>query len=338
MRTLMRPLACLLLVLSAWVAFAVDQPEPAIIVTSDGREIAGNVVSETLDGIEYRLGTGENDASSTLARAKIRAVTYQNEIADIDFSKSRGALSRKEFDKAATGFLVAATSGASFRVREEAFLAAADAYRQGRKPDDALKAIADLEAKAARSVLLPRAYALKVAILLEKGDRAQVDAALAALAKFDPVRAAVARAELRRGEKKPADAAKELQAVWANAPRQAAVEGDPTYDSIGFQLAADLLAAGDAAAANAVNAKLCYAASTGAGRSRAHLALAKALGDSAKAADLQEAMDHALMGAAISGGDKQGAKKIAQAILAKFDKDPALAAEAAEHRAALNAL
>lgn len=335
----MNALACLLLVLSAWVAAAADLPEPATITTADGREIVGSVVSETLDGIEYRLGSGgESEASSTLTRAKIRSVVYQNEISDIDFNKSRGALSRKEFDKAATGFLTAAGSGASFRVREEAFLAAADAYRQARKPDEALKAIADLEARAPRSVFLPRAYAMKVAILLEKGDRGQVDAALAALAKFDPVRAAVARAELRRGEKKPADAAKELRAVWANAPRQAAAEGDPTFDSIGFQLATDLLAAGDAAGARTVNTKLAFAAATGAGRSRAHLALAKALSESANPADLQAAIDHALMGGAISGGDKQGAKKIAQAILAKFDKDPSLTAEAAEHRAAVNAL
>ena len=335
----MKPFARLLLILFAGATWAVDQqPEPATIITAAGSEIVGNVISETLDAVEYRLGAGDAEATTSLTRAKIRAVVYQNEISDLEFNKSRGAFARKEYDKAATGFLVAAGGGTSFRVREEALLGAADAFRQARKPDDALKALAELEAKAPRSVLLPRAYGLRVAILLETGDRTKVDAALVALTKFDPIRAATARADLQRADKKPAEAAKELQAVWANAPRQAATESEPTYDSIGFQLAADLLAADNASGANEVFVKLCYGSASGSGRSRAHLALAKALSESSKTADLQAAIDHALMGGAISGGDKQGAKKIAQVILAKFDKDPALAKEAAEYRASINAL
>ena len=334
----MKPFALLLTIVLAGAAWAADLPEPATIITSNGAEIAGNVTSETLDGVEYRIGAGDSEAVTSLARAKIRAVVYQNEINDLDYSKSLGSFARKEYDKAATGFLAAANSGVSFRIREAALFAAADAYRLARKPDDALKALADLQAKAPRSTLLPRAYGLRVALLLEKGDRAKVDAALVELAKFDPVRAAVSRAELHRADKKPADAAKELQGVWSNAPRQAAVENDPTFDSVGFQLAGDLVAAGNASGANEVYAKLCYGAATGSARSRAHLALAKALSESAKAADLQAAIDHALMGGAISGGDKQGAKRMAQAILLKFDKDAALAKEAAEYRAYLNAL
>lgn len=334
----MKPFACLLAILFTCAAAAVDLSEPATIVTVDGREIAGSVVQETLDGVEYKLGAGEGEAATKLPRAKIRSVVYQNEISDLDYSKSRGAMARKEYDRAATGFLVAAAGGSSFRIREESLLAAAEAYRLARRPDEAIKAIADLEAKAPRSVLLPRAHGLKVALLLEKGDRAALDGALATLATFDPVRAAVARADLLRADKKPADAAKELQAAWAGAPRQAAADGDPTFDAIGFQLAADQLAAGNAAGANEVHAKLCYAAASGASRSRAHLALAKALSESAKTADLQAAIDHALMGGAISGGDKAGARKLGQAILAKFDKEPSLAKEAAEYRGYLNAL
>ena len=334
----MKPFASLLLVLLVGAAWALDLPEPATIITVTGSEITGNVVSETLDGVEYKIGAGDGEASTSLTRAKIRAVVYQNEINDLDFSKSQGSYARKEYDKAATGFLMAAGTGATFRVREAAMLAAADAYRLARKPDDALKALADLQSRAPRSVLLPRAFAIKVALLLEKGDRALVDAALVELAKFDPVRAAMGRADLKRIDKKPADAAKELQTVWAGAPRQASTESDPTFDSIGFQLAGDLLAAGNPSGANEVFTKLCYGAATGSGRARAHLALAKALSESIKTTELQAAMDHALMGGAISGGDKQGAKKIAQAILAKFDKDAALAKEAADYRAYLSAL
>lgn len=334
----MKLFVTLFLALAASLAVAADLPEPATIIAADGREIVGGVVAETIDGVEFTLGAGNGEVTTSLTRAKIRAVIYQNEINDLDYSKSRGAMARKEYDKAASGFLMAAVSGATFRVREEALLAAAEALRLARKPDEVLKAVADLEAKAPRSVLLPRAYAIKVAILLEKGDRGPVDAAIAALAKLDPVRGGVARAELLRSDKKPADAAKELQTIWSKAPRQAQAESEPTYDSIGFQLAGDLLAAGNASGANEIFAKLCYGATTGSGRSRAHLALAKALSESAKPADLQSAIDHALMGGAISGGDKQGAKKLALAIIAKFEKDPSLAPEAAEYRACLNAL
>ena len=111
----MKLFPCLLIVLLAGAASAVDLLEPATIITSTGSEIAGNVVIETLDGVEYRIGTGDSEASTSLARPKIRAVVYQNEINDTDYSKGQGSLARKEFDKAATSFLVAASSGASGR-------------------------------------------------------------------------------------------------------------------------------------------------------------------------------------------------------------------------------
>jgi tetratricopeptide (TPR) repeat protein len=334
-RNPMKPLALLLAVLAC--ASAADVPEPALIVTADGREIAGSVVSETVDGVEYTLGDGASAAVSKIDRAKLKAVTYQNDINDIDFQRGRGALTKKEYEKAAASFLAAATGGASFRVREEGYVAAADAYRQLKRHDDALKALAELEAKAPRSTRLPAAHNVRVAILIEKGDRAGAVAEIAVLAKVAPVRAAVARADLARADKKPADAAKELAAAWETAPRSAP-EGEPTYDSIGFQLAADLLASQAAGEANAVFAKLCYGATTGNGRARAHLALARALSTATAKADLLSALDHALMGGAISGGDKASAKRIGQEILAALDKDAAMAKEVSEYRAYLNAL
>jgi hypothetical protein len=312
------------------------------VVRSDNGASIDNamVTSETLDQIDYTIGEGATAAASSLKRPLIRSVIY-GDVQDIDKAKADGYASRNDAERAAQAYAQAAVTSSFWRNRELCYILAAENFRKT-KPDDALKALADLEAKAPRSTFLPRAYGLRAQIMLAKGDRPGAEAAIAALAKFDPARAAVARADLLRADKKPADAAKELQAAWGTSVKQG--EGNPndpdapSYDSVGFQLAADLTAAGDAAGANGVLLGLCYAPIAKASQSRAHIALAVALSAANDKPTLLAAFDHAIMGGALPGGDHGAAKKAALKIIEKFDKMPDMKDEAAEYRGYVNAL
>lgn len=337
----MKTTALLLCLITALAA--ADLPIQAQIVRADNGSTIDNayVTMETLDQIEYKIGDGEQAAGTSLKRAQIRTVHYE-EVQDIDKAKADGAANRNDHDKAAQGYIQAAAVSSFWRVREEALVLAAESFRKANKPDDALKALADLDTKAPRSTFLPRAYALRVQIVLGKGDRAGAESALAALAKFDPARAAVAKAELLRADKKPADAAKELKGIWGTAVKPGEADqndsGAPSYESVGFQLVVDLTAANDAAGANETLLTLCYAPISHAAQSKAHIQLAIALTNASDKATLLSAFDHVIMGGGLPGGDRNGAKKAAAKILEKFDKMPDMKDEAAEYRGYVNAL
>ena len=190
-------------------------------------------------------------------------------------------------------------------------------------------------------VMLSRAYQLKVLALLAKGDKAGAEAAIAALAKYDPVRGAMARAELLRADKKPAEAAKELQGIWGTAIKpgdEPASEDAPTYASVGFLLAGDLAAGGQVPAANETWRKLAFSPMDKGDQAKAHLALAKALGEGSDKAQLQAAIDHAFMAAGLASSERMAAKRLAQAIIVKLEKDAGLKDEIAEYRVYLNQL
>lgn len=328
---LLRPL--LLCALAVVALAAADLREEATLTKADGASQQIWVILETLDDVEFSL-TSDAPASSKLKRAQVLSLRY-GPAPDNDYNTGEGELGKKQFDRAATRF-IAAQGSPYRRVRELAFIGAAEALRAAKKFDDALKQLAALEAAAPRSVHLPRALQLRVEILLEKGDSAGAEKAIEAVRKIDPVRAAVVLANLRRAAD-PAAAAKELQAVWATAPRTAGPDA-PGYDSVGLQLATDLAAAKQTAQAQEVLAKLCFAAASPGARAQAHIALARSLGEAADKATLLRALDHALMGGVVNGGDRGAAKRAAQAILGKLDKDPAAAAEASEYRQYVNAL
>lgn len=318
---------------------AADLPVPAQILRTDNTTIDALVSGETLDQIDYVLGEGPQAASSTLKRAQIRQVTYQKP-ADGDQAKAMGLSARGEHERAGQAFLQAAVTASYWLIREESYVLAAEAYAKANKPDEAIKALADLEAKMPRSTFLPRAYGLRVQLMMAKGDRAGAEAAITALGKFDPARSLVARADLQRADKKPGDAAKTLQGAWGTSIKPGSMDDPsaPNYETIGFQLAADLTAAGDAAGANDVFETLCFAPISKAGQAKAHIALSNALSAANDKATLQKAFDHAIMGGALPGGDRSGGRKAALKIIEKFDKMPDMKDEVAQCRIYVNAL
>ena len=333
--------AFLLMCLAVAVA-AVDVAIPAQVVRSDNGASIDNamVTSETLDAIEYTIGDGPTAAASSLKRPLIRIVTY-GEVSDIDMAKAKG-YTTKEPERAAQAFLQAAVVSPYWRNREECMVLAAEYFGKAGKGEEALKALTELEAKTPRSTFLPRAYGLRVQLALAKGDRPAVEAAITALAKFDAIRAVVAKANMLRADKKAADSAKELKAIWGTSVKAGEINpGDleaPNFETVGFALAEDLAAAGDTAGANATWLRLCYEPISHSGQSKAHLALAASLTAASDKATLMSAFDHAIMGGAIPGGDRGGAKKVAFKILEKFDKMPDMKTEAVECRTYVNAL
>lgn len=335
------PLA-ILLACAALSLAAVDLPMPAQIVRADNGSSIDNalVSSETLDQIDYAIGEG-GQAKSSLKRSAIARVVYA-EVADSAMAKAKGFATRNETEKAAQAYVQAAVTSPYWRVREESYLLAAEGLRTIGKPDEALKALAELEAKAPRSTFLPRALSLRVQILMSKGDRAGATAAITALAAFDQARAAVAKANVLRNDKKAAEAASELASVWGTLVKPGVDNaGDPeapSFESVGFQLVADREAAGNAAGAKEALLTLCYAPIAKSAQSKAHLALATALSAASDKATLLSAFDHAIMAGALPGGDRGGAKKAAQKILEKFDKLPEMKDEVGEYRVYVNAL
>jgi len=339
----MKTITAFLLICATAALTAANVPMPAQVVRSDNGASIDNamVTSETLDGIEYNIGEGEGAASSSLKRSLIRVVTY-GEVSDIDVAKAKGYANKNDHERAAQAFVQAAVSSPYWRSREECLVLAAESFVKANKLDDALKVLADLEAKTPRSTFLPRAYGIRVQVALTKGDRPGAEAAIAALAKFDAIRAVVAKADMLRGDKKPADAAKELKAIWGTSVKAGELNpGDldaPNFETVGFALAADLANAGDTAGANAAYLTLCYSPISRSAQSKAHLTLAASLTAASDKATLLSAFDHAIMGGAIPGGDRSGAKKAAFKILEKFDKMPDMKTEATECRTYVNAL
>lgn len=332
-----------ILLFCAAVLGAADIPMPAQVVRSDNGASQDNalVTSETLDQVDYTIGEGPQAATSSLKRALIRTVVY-GEVSDIDMAKALGYANRNDQEKAAQAYLQAAATSPYWRNREACLVLAADSFRKVSKPDDALKALTDLEAKSPRSTFLPRAYLMRVQILIAKADIPGATAAITALAKFDPARAAVAKAELLRSDKKIADAAKELQAAWGTLVKPGEKNANdpdaPSYESVGFQIVADLTAAANLAGANEALLTLCYAPIAKGTQAKAHLALAIALTTASDKPTLLSAFDHAVMAGSLPGGDRAGAKKAALKIIEKFDKFPDMKDEVAEYRGNVNAL
>lgn len=332
-------ITCLLILGFALALVAADIPEEATITRIDGSTLTGKVVRENLDEVVFLLGDGAAAAETALPRSKVKKVTY-GPVQDADFSRAMGARNAGQSDRAAAGFLKAAQATVYTRVRELAYLEAARSLADAKKPDEALKALQDLEAAAKRSVLLPRAFQLRADILLAKGDAAGAEAAAKELAQYDPLSAAMVRAGLRRSAGKHADAAAELEAVFGKTLTETTevAEGQPTYAAVGFQLAEDFDKAGNAEAAAAILDTLCYAGIGKDEQARAHMAMAERLSTKTDKASLIAAFDHAMMAVALSRTQRNAVRKVTKSILEQFDKDASMKDEVAEYRGYLNAL
>lgn len=336
----MRLLAISALVcVAAWMT-AADQPEPATITRADnGATIQAQVISENLDEVVYLLGEGAAAAETSMPRNRVRRIEY-GPISDLDFSRAIGEKSAGNLDRAAERFLQAALATPYQRVRELAHIEASQALFDAKKPDKALKVLADLQGKAPRSVQLPAALRLKARIQLSQEDSAAAEATAMELAKLAPIPATVLRAEILRGQGKSKEAADLLRTIWGTqlTARTDVAEGQPTYAEVGLLLAGDLEKAGDAAGLRQVYDQLAFAPIAKAEQARAHRLLAESLAKDGDRAALIKAFDHALIAAGLSRTERTPAKRLCLRILAEFDKDATMKDEVAEYRTYVNTL
>lgn len=336
----MRLFAISTLLCVAAVVAAADQPEPGTITRADnGAQIEAQVLSETLDEVVYVLGEGATAANTSMPRDRVRRIEY-GPVNDLDYNRALGERSSGNHERAATRFLQSAAATPYQRVRELAYIEAANAYIEAKKPDEALKALAELQAKAPRSVQLPTALQMKARIQLSRQDMAGAEAAVVELAKLVPLQATVLRAEILRSQGKAKEAVEQLRPVWGKqlTARSDTVDGQPTYADVGFLLASDLEKAGDDAGAREVYDQLAFAPIAKAEQARAHLLLAESLTRAGDKASLIKAFDHALMAAGLSRTERTAARRLCLRILAEFDKDAAMKAEVAEYRTYVNTL
>nr|MBA3684925.1 hypothetical protein [Planctomycetota bacterium] len=306
----------------------------------------------TLDGVKYRLGSADSPEGGK-RRKDVKSIEYAD-FQDVDHAKATGLLNKGEQDKAGDAFIAVTKSTIYAALRERSYLDAADAFIAAKQPDKALAALKELEAKAPRSVHLPRAVELAFAIEKGRGNRAAAQEAVDKLKKNAKdwgieadVLAATGQASLHREDKKLAESAKELERIWGSVLTLSATSDEDEkeqYARVGEQLALDYGLGGQAEKAFAVYKKLMYE-SLGAPQARAHLAYAQAMSTSKDLDNLRTAFDHALIALVMPEGDTQvrtKAKSLARTILAAFDKaaeaDPKLAGEVAEYRKYLNAL
>jgi len=320
-------------------AVAADLVEPATIIRADnGATLEIQIISANLDEVVYRLGKGPNATDTSLPRSRVKKIEY-GPILDADFARAQGDRNNGNEESAAKRFLAAAAVSPYQRVRELAYLEAAVSFMAVKKSAEALQALADLQAKAPRSVLLPRALRAKARVQLNQND-AMVEATINDLAKLSPVLATAMRAELLRSKGKPAEAAVQLQTIWGSAITAATPMGDDQagFADLGFQLIDDFEKAGNVAAVRTTSETLAFSAVTKTEQARAHRILAESL---AKESDRQmqiRAFDHALMAAGLSRTERGAAKRLGFKLLAEFDKDPAMKTEVAEYRSYLNTL
>lgn len=328
-----------LVCIAAWMT-AADQPEPATIIRADnGATIPAQVISENLDQVVYLLGEGAAAAETSMPRNRIRRIEY-GPVSDLDFSRAIGEKSAGNPERAAERFLQAAAATPYQRVRELAYVEAAQALFDAKKPDEALKVVADLQAKAPRSVQLPSALRLKARIHLSRQDGAAAEAAAVELAKLAPIPATVLRAEILRGQGKAQEAADLLRTVWGSelTARTDVAEGEPTYAEIGMLLAGDLEKAGDVAGLRQIYDQLAFSPIAKAEQARAHRLLAESLAKEGDRAAQIKAFDHALMAAGLSRNERPAARRLCLRILAEFDKDATMKDEVAEYRTYVNTL
>ncbi len=344
---------CAALIIAS-LAAAADKPAAATIRCVDGTALTDVFISEdSLDGVKYRLGAPDGPEGGK-KRRDVKAVDYAD-FMDIDHARATGMLSRGEHEKAAEGFLSAAKTTIYAPLRERCYLDAAEAYIAAKQPDKALAALKELETKAPRSVLLPRAVELAFTIHKGLGDlaAAQADVDRLKAAKDwgieSVILGATGQAAIYRDAKKLPEAAKEIAAIWGSAVALTSTSDEDDKDQyarLGEQLASDYGFAGQIDKALAVYQQLMYEEIGGNAQARAHLAFAKNLAQGAKDNDaLRVAIDHAFLALVLPEGDTQvrtGAKALAKSILAAFDKaaasDPKLAEEVAQYRSYLNAL
>ncbi len=346
-------IACCALVLAS-AATAADRPAPAVIRCVDGTALADVfIIEDTLDGVKYRLGTAEGPEGGK-KRRDVKAVDYAD-FQDIDHARATGMLAKGEPEKAGEAFLNAAKTTPFAPLREQCYLDAAEAYITAKDVDKALAALKELEAKAPRSVLLPRAVELAFTIHKGKGDLAAAQSDVDRLKAAKDwgleavILAATGQAALYREQKKLPEAAKEIAGIWGSVVALTATsdqDDQDQYARLGEQLASDYGYAGQIDKALAVYRQLMYERVGGSAQARAHLAFAKNVSQGAKDNDaLRLAIDHAFIALVLPEGDNQvrtAAKALAKTILAAFDKaaasDPKLADEVAQYRSYLNAL
>ncbi len=336
----MRLLAILILMSSAVLLVAADQPEPGTITRADnGAQLEARVLSETLDEVLYVLGEGAATANTSMPRTRVRRIEY-GPITDLDYNRAMGDRNSGNHERAATRFLQSAAASLHMRVRELAYIEAARSFLETQKPDEALKALAELQSKGPRSVQLPNALQMKARILVSQQNLAGAEAAAVELAKLAPLQASVLRAEILRGQGKAKEAVEQLRLVWGAqlTARTEVVDGQPTFAEVGFLLAGDLEKAGDEAGMRAIYDALAFAPIARAEQARAHRLLAESLTRVGDKASLIQAFDHALIAGGLARTERAAARRLCQRIIAEFDKDDAMKADVAEYRTYVNTL
>lgn len=331
----------LLLLCSA--GFAAETPAAAVIVQSEKTLDNIFITSETLDGVEYVLGSADSQAKGSLKRKEYIKIDYKD-ADDVDFLKGGSDFANKNYEKAAANYANATKSSRYAWVKELSYVRAAEAYIQLKNWDGALGMIAQLETKYPASVNLPQAAYLRGLVESERGNADAADKAFAALAaKADwgfeaQALGLMGQAKVRRQAKKFGDAAAVLGGAFAKLKPEANPE---QFGQIGLQLAEDLAAAGTADKALDTYVRLCYAPIDHAMQGQAHYAAAKLLSERAGAGDLIAAFDHAVIATIIRGGDAQSAAKakaLAKELAKKLEADPEFAKNKVEYLSYLNLL
>lgn len=305
-----RPLRCLLLLACAAGLAALDAA-PATVSRTGGSGAFDNafVIAESIDGIEFT--TEDPNAANRLQFKRGTYTVQYKEEADTDWLSGRGRQQAGNHD-AALRFLAKAAAGSPYQwVREAAAVEAARCALALQRPADAVAQITALEKAFPRSLLLPTGLWLKGQGELANGDAAAATRTFTALKGLEkgwgPAAAllgARGEAAILRAQKKPAEAAAAVQALWGKTTAAA----DPTaWAELGTDLARDLVAIGRHDQAAGVWGRLAYGVADPALQSRAQLGWAEALAAAEGAQAAIAAFDHAAIAALLKDGDDHAA-------------------------------
>jgi tetratricopeptide (TPR) repeat protein len=340
----MKYLFTLSLLSCAALGFAAETPAAAVIHLTNGQIIDKIfVTSETLDGVNYNLGSADAQATGAKKRKDYVKIVYKDSD-DVDFLKGNSDFDKKNFEKSASNYSNATKTAGPLWVKELSYVRAAEAYIQLKNFDGALAMLAQLETKYPASVHVPRAAYLHGVIECERGDAAAADKAFAALAAKAEwgieaqTLGTMGQADTKRRAKKFDEAAAILSGAFAKLKPDA---HPAQFGQIGIQLAQDQAAAGKAEQALETYGRLYYAPIDHALQNHAHYAAAKILSDRAAAGDLIPAFDHAVIAVIIRGGDGAiagKAKALAKDLAKRLEADPEFAKNKPEYYVYVNSL
>ncbi|MBA2479578.1 MAG: hypothetical protein H0V44_02865 [Planctomycetes bacterium] len=295
------------------------EPAPAV-VTRDGKQSGGSVVSETIDGgITFKSPEG---AETTFKHGDY-TVEYKSPGDDVDFMKAERSLAAKDHAKAIESYRAAGAKSKYEWVRQTCAIAVALCAQALKKPDDGIAAILGFEKEFPKSVRMPEALLIKARLLAEKGDKAEAVKVLTVLAGHDKdwgvreaAKGAIGLGEIQVSEQKFAETATML-APWM--PKLARFPDE--FATIGLLLAR--AQAGNNAVPTAMDTlrQVAFAPTESDVQARAHLEWSKLLAAKGGLEDLLSSFDHAAIAASpkgVDGGLRGEALKLAKDVVAKI--------------------